>query len=167
MMKKLLFVAIALTIIISSCKTSKKGADAAVPVIDTIWDYSFRKVMRDKEIFNATTEVVPLDTVYLSKDTLHLLTKKIVGCDEEDFMLVWNGMMMKSLPPQTSVKLFHRLDPACNERHYFHLTYNITPLRFKQDSVSLNTDSMWSKVTVVRVGGWKNILKYEFRDSKR
>ena len=161
-MKKILFTSLALIGIIASCKTSKKGIDAAVQVIDTISDYSFRKVMRDKEIFNATTEVVPLDTAYLSKDTLHVLTKRIIGCDEEDFKLIWNGMMMKSLPPQTSVKLFQRLDPTCNERHYFHLTYNIKSLQFKNDSISANPNTMWSKVTVVRLGGWKNLLKYEF-----
>ncbi len=161
-MKEIVFALLVIAVIFDSCKTSGKGMDTAVPIIDTIVDYSFRKVMRDREIFNAATEVVPLDTVYLSKDTLHVLTKRVIGCDEEDFKLVWNGMMAKSLPPQTSVKLFQRLDPACNERHYFHLTYNIKPLRFKEDSLSETPNTSAVKATVVRVGGWKNSLKYEF-----
>jgi hypothetical protein len=147
--------------LISACKTSKRASDVTVPIIDTLTDLSNRKLIRDKEIFRSTTEVVPLDSVYLSKDTLHLLTKRILGCDEESFMLIWDGQMKKSLPPGASVKLLQRVDPACNERHYFHLTYNIKPLRFKNDSAT-DAHLEWSKVTVIKVGGWSNMLKYEF-----
>src|SRR5688572_22029055 len=132
-MRRNIYVVIALTLFAASCKTSKKVADVAPPVvvIDTLSDYSSRKVIRNNHIFTSTTDVVPLDTVYLSKDTLHVLTKKIPGCDEDSFMLIWDGKMRKSLPPMTSVKLLQRVDPACTERHYFHLTYNIRPLQFK------------------------------------
>jgi hypothetical protein len=159
-MTRYLYIAIALNILATSCKTSKKTVDVVVPVIDTIFDYSCRKVIRNNQIFTSTTELVPLDTVYLSKDTMHVLTKQILGCDEETFMLIWDGKMRKSLPPVASVKLLQRVDPSCNERHYFHLTYNLRPLQFKNDSAS--TTMEWSKVTAVKLGGWPNVLKYEF-----
>jgi hypothetical protein len=151
----------ALVLFASSCKTSKKTVDIQPVVEDTLSDYTNRKLIRDASIFSSTTEVVPLDTAYLSKDTLHLLTKKILGCDEETFMLIWDGKIRKSLPPIASVKLLQRVDPACKEQHHFHLTYNIKPLRFKNDSAA-EANMEWSKVTVVKVGGWSNILKYEF-----
>ncbi len=165
-MKKLTIAAIILSIAIASCKTSKKLTDVAVPIDDTIVDNSFRKPIHSKELYASVTELIPLDTVYISKDMLYLLTKRITGCDEANFKLIWNGMMLKSLPPQTNVKLFQQADPACKESHRFLLSYNIKALRFKEDSVSLGQESMWSKVTVVKVGGWKNILKYEFQDAK-
>ena len=161
-MRNFFAILLILVIAISACKTTKKASDVTIPIDDTITDNSFRKLIRSKELFAAVTEMVPLDTAYISKDTLHLLTKRILGCDEKNFKLMWNGTMLKSLPPQTNVKLFQQVDAACNERHRFHLTYNISPLRFKQDSVAVHPDSLWSKVTVIRVGGWKNILKYQF-----
>lgn len=162
MMKKFFVAAVVLSITIASCKTSKKATDVTVQVDDTIIDNSFRKPVRSKELYGSVTELIPLDTVYISKDTLYLLTKRVSGCDEANFKLIWNGMMMKSLPPQTSLKLFQQADPACNEKHRFLLSYNIKSLRFKEDTASVNEGTMWSKVTVVRVGGWKNILKYQF-----
>jgi hypothetical protein len=160
-MKLYIYAVLVFIVVASSCKSSKKATDMQAVVNDTISDYSSRKLIRDKNIFTSTTEVVPLDTVYLSRDTIHLLTKRILGCDEENFMLIWDGQIRKSLPPITSVKLLQRVDPACREQHHFHLTYNIKPLKFKNDSASIN-NLEWSKVTVVKVGGWQNILKYEF-----
>ncbi len=160
-MKGIFFAGLVL-IIFCSCKTQRKTIADVAPVEDTLTDNSHRKLLRDKEIFSSVTEVVPLDTVFIRKDTLHLLTKKILGCDTENFKLFWNGTVLKSLPPQANVKLFQQVNADCKERHVFHLTYNISPLRLKNDSLSVSNESLWSKVTVVKVGGWKNILKYEF-----
>ena len=157
-----------LLVIVSSCKTTKHSADVTAPVDDTIVDNSFRKLIRSKEIFNSVTEVIPLDTVYFSKDTLCVFTKRIPGCDEENFKLIWNGAMLKSLPRQANVKLFQQVDPACKESHRFLLSYNVKHLRFKEDSISrANPDSLSAKATIVRVGGWKNGLRYKYKDTKQ
>lgn len=160
-MKKSLFLFLAFTSIFFSCKTTKKNTVTAVPVIDTVNDFSFKKLTRDKELYNATTEVVPLDTVYLSKDTLHILTKNILACDADNFQLMWNGMMMKSLPPRTNVKLFQRLDTQCKEKHHFHLTYNITPLQMRRDSSYTKSDTTGRSV-IVHLGNWQRTLNYSY-----
>ncbi len=160
-MKKLFFVAFILSLLIFSCKTSKPAAATAAPVIDTVYDYSFKKITRDKELYNSTTETVPLDTVYLTKDTLHILTKNILACDADNFQLMWNGMMMKSLPPQTNVKLFQLLDTQCKEKHHFHLTYNLTPLQMRRDSSYTKSDTT-GKSVIVHIGNWQRTLKYSY-----
>ncbi len=159
-MKKILFLLVASLSVFMGCKTTTPAAGAAAPVDDTVSDYSFRKIMRDKELYAATTELVPLDTVFLNYDTLHIFTKKIIGCDAENFRLMWNGAMMKSLPPQTSVKLFQQVEPDCKERHMFHLTYNVKPLQLKRDSAMFSKDSCASKTTILRIGGYKHSVQY-------
>jgi hypothetical protein len=155
MLNKTTYCILALLVLAAACKTSNKATGGQPAYIETIVDDAFRKPILDKALYIATSEIVPLDTAFIAKDTLHIITKKIQGCDAETFKLMWNGAMAKSLPPQTSVKLLQAVDPACKERHKFHLTYNITPLRFKQDSSA-------SKSTLVRIGGWKEMVKYEF-----
>ena len=149
-------------IVIASCKTTTKTTGASAPVNDTISDYSFRKITRDKELYAAVKEMVPLDTAYLTNDTLHILTKKILGCDAGDFKVFWNGAFQKSLPPQTSIKLFQQVNAECKEQHRFHLTYNVKPLRLKNDTASFNLDSCAAKSTSLRIGGYKEMVRYEF-----
>jgi hypothetical protein len=161
-MKHLSLIAIALLLFIAACKTTAPAANAAPPAEDTVTDNSFKKVMRDKELYAAVSELVPLDTVYLSYDTLHILTKRLLACDADNFKLMWNGAMLKSLPPQTSVKLFQQVEPDCKERHVFHLTFNVKPLQLKADSASFSKDSCAAKTTILRVGGYKHTVGYTY-----
>jgi hypothetical protein len=154
-----------ITILIGhSCKTPKQATLAAVPeppaITDTITDLSSKKPIKNKELYAATTDMVPLDTAYLNKDTLHILTKKINACEADKFQLMWNGMMAKSLPPQASIKLFLLNEGTCKEMHHFHLTFNVTPLRFKQDSI--RTDTLQTKTTIIKLGGLKQNMFYNF-----
>lgn len=161
-MKNLILLSAAFVLVVASCKINKTTTGVAVPVNDTVCDYSFRKITRDKELYAAVKEMVPLDTAYLTKDTLHILTKKILGCDADNFKLFWSGAMQKSLPQQTSVKLFQQVDAECKEQHRFHLTYNVKPLRAKNDSASFNLDSCTAKTTLLRIGGYKEMVRCEF-----
>ena len=131
-------------VLLYSCKTQKKAAESIPP--ELVMDESFRKPVNDKALFAQTTDMVPMDTAFIVSDTLHIITKRILGCDAENFKLIWNGNKTKSLPPQTSVKLFQQVDAACKERHKFHLLYNVSPLHLKQDT------------TIIKVGGWKNVV---------
>lgn len=162
-MQNIFLSAFGFLILIGSCTTQKQNGAASTPVEDTITDNSFRKLVKDKELYNSTTELVPLDTVYLSKDTLHLLTKKIQACDADNFTLMWNGAMMKSLPPQTNVKLFQLLDTQCKARHPFHLTFNISSLQMRRDTALANHDSLVEKNILIHVGNWGRTVKYSYR----
>ena len=152
-MKKKILILILPLALICSCKTAKKSAsDTPVPS-DVVMDESFRKPVSDKDLYAATTEVVPLDTVYIASDTLNIVTKKIIGCDPKNFKLMWNGDWGQSIPAQTGVKLFQYVDAGCTERHKFHLTYNLSPLRLKSDTSSV-------KSILIRIGGWGKMTKY-------
>lgn len=135
---------------IVACKTAK-NTTTTVPVYEEmITEQSFRKLIKDKELYNATTEVVQLDSARVDKDTLHVYTKKLQACDGENLKLVWNGSFAKSLPPQATIKLLLINDPACKEQHRFHVTYNIAPLWAKRDS--MGTDSLLLKLPGLNSG---------------
>ena len=152
-MKKQIIVALLPLVLAYSCKTSRKtAADNNTPV-ELITDDAFRKPLADKDLYKATTEVVPLDTVYISKDTLNIFTKKISGCETDNFKLIWNGDLGKATPPVTVVKLFQYVEGACRERHRFHLVYNISSLKPKVDTAE-------AKTTLIGVGGWHGLNSY-------
>lgn len=162
-MKHILLLFTTVLFLIVGCKSTRPGTAAVAPPIeDTVTDESFRKLMRDKDLYNAVKEAVPVDTAYLVRDTLHVLTKRILGCDAENFKLFWNGAMAKSLPPQVTVKLFQQVDAACNERHYFHLTYNIKSLKLRGENMAPATDSVAVNSTIVHIGGYKHDVKYGY-----
>jgi hypothetical protein len=140
-------------VFICACKTSKKTAADTATTAVLINDDSFRKPIVDKELYKSTIESVPLDTVYIAKDTLNIVTKKITGCEAENFKLIWNGDLGSVIPAQTTVKLFQYVAADCKERHKFHLTYNISPLKLK-------TDTSEVKTTIISVGGWRRMNNY-------
>ncbi|MBL0308776.1 MAG: hypothetical protein IPP77_03575 [Bacteroidetes bacterium] len=152
-----------LILLASACKTSKKAQISSEQTTEQITDESFRKVIRDREIYASITETVPLDSAYISRDTLHIHTVKMNGCDAEEFKLIWNGALLKSLPAQTNVKLFHRLEPACREQHSFHLTFNVAPLRMRHDTALVsNGSSSFQHALLLRIYGWKAPIRYEY-----
>ena len=152
-MKKPFLILLTGLLILSSCKTAKKTEAAPTPV-DPIMDEAFRKPINDKELFTMIRETIPLDTAYIAGDTLHMITKKVQACQTDKFNLVWNGMMLKSLPQQASVRLLLVAEPSCREQHSFHLLYNVSPLHLKQDSVGVG------RTTIIRIGNWKHTIRY-------
>jgi hypothetical protein len=153
-MKNLLSIVFGL-LLIAACKTQKKMPSENVKTGETWYDASFRKPIKDKGLYLATTEAIPFDTAYITSDTLNIITKKIFGCETGSFKLIWDGALSKATPPQTNVKLLQAVDPNCKDKHKFHLTYNISQLRYKQDTTQ-------NKTTMLRVGGWHEMLKYNF-----
>ena len=152
-MKKQIIVSLLPLVFACGCKTAKKATDDKnTGNVELITSESFRKPVKDKELFKTTKDAVLLDTVYITQDTLNIFTKKIQGCDADNFTLIWSGDLGKALPPQTGVKLFQLVDPACRERHKFHLVYNISPLK-----LSPKADTSGEKITLIRIGGWNRM----------
>ena len=152
-MKKQILIAILPLVFAASCKTTKKNAADTANTALILIDDSFRKAIVDKEIFKNTIESIPLDTVYLTKDSLNIITKKITGCETENFKLIWNGELGKTSPPTANLKLFQLVDGACREKHKFHLIYNISPLKLKGDTATVKT-------TQINIGGWGKTSAY-------
>lgn len=157
-MNKLIVLSAVALSLLYSCQNAKNIAAAnalAAASQPLISDSTAKKLMKDKELYAATNETIPLDTAYISKDTLHVVTTKVNACDADNFKLMWNGMMTKSMPPQTSVKLFLLSDPTCKETHPFHLTFSLKPMHNKQQQPGNST-------IMVRVSGFKEMLKYSY-----
>lgn len=154
-MRGILLITVLILFVEPGCKSSQKTTAAKA---DVPGSGNFSKPVIDKDLFMSTTEIVPLDTAYIIKDTLHVLTKKILACKTENFKLMWNGSYAKSLPPQASLKLLQIVDTNCKEKRKFHLTYNLIPVRYnysKQDSTS-------NKATIIHLGGFKDAMHYIF-----
>lgn len=137
-----------------ACKTSKKSTAVAAPEPEWMYSNTNSRAVRDRELFTGIQETIAIDTAYIHRDTLHILTPKITGCDAGKFSLVWNGMFTKSIPPQTSVRLLQVSEPECKKQHRFHLTYNISNVKMKADSART------LQPVSIRLGGWKNTLPY-------
>jgi hypothetical protein len=153
-MKKHILVLVLPIVFACSCKTTKKaGAGGGAGNAELIKSETFHKPVKDIYLFKATTDLVPFDTVYITNDTLNILTKKVLGCDADNFKLIWNGDLGKAHPPQTAIRLFQLVDGACKERHKFHLVYNISPLKLKGDTASVKT-------TLIKIGGWEKMCTY-------
>ena len=152
-MKKQIIVFLIPVVFIFGCKTTKKTSTDNVTNLELVAPESFRKPLVDKELFKTTTEAVLIDTLYLTKDTLNIFTKKVTGCDADNFKLIWNGDLGKTLPAQANLKLFQLVDAACQERHRFHLTFNVSSLKLKSDTSS-------TKVTLIKLGGWSKTANY-------
>ncbi len=148
--KTIVLLAALLLLVMAACKTTNKATGEQPVYEELITDGSFQKLIKDKEIFNATTEVVQLDSANVNNDTLHVYTKKIQACDAENLKLVWNGSFAKSLPPQVNLKLLLINEPACREQHRFHITYNIGSVWAKKDSVQV--DSLLLKLPGLNTG---------------
>jgi hypothetical protein len=137
---------IALILLTAGCKTAKKASVPAVTPL-VIVDDAFRKPIMDKELYMATIQAIPLDTIYMSSDTLQVYTKKISGCETENIKLIWNGSKTKTQPAQVSFKLLQTGDAVCREKHKFQLHYNLHNLMGKKNT---ETDSL-----LIFVSGWK------------
>ena len=150
-MRKVFVLGSAILIVITGCKTPGNPLTAYTPTTETVNDMVYRKPVIDRAIFKSINEVVPLDTVYIVKDTLNIITKKILGCSAESFKLMWNGAITATQPHKAEVKLLEVLDPSCRERHRFHLTYRLNRFQSKKDTV-----------TMVTLGGWKRDMGYAY-----
>ncbi|HWB63556.1 MAG TPA: hypothetical protein VG603_08620 [Chitinophagales bacterium] len=148
-MRPQLLILLLLFIGASGCKTTRK-AQATPPPPELITDETFTKPLLDKGIFAATNNAVPVDTAYITGDSLHIFTKKIQGCETENFRILWTGEAEKKEPGKTTLKLLQTVDASCPERHRFHLIYNIAPIIRKQHN--------GGAFTTIKLGGWRNEL---------
>jgi hypothetical protein len=142
-----------LIVLLFACKASNNSAGNNKAGV--IYSNHFKKPIIDKGLYAATTEVVGIDSAYISGDSLNIITPKITGCDADNFRLMWNGVFSKAKPAQTTVKIFEAVDPACKAKNKFHLSFNIKPLRQKPDSLP-------NKSVVIRFGNYKPMLQYNY-----
>lgn len=143
-------------LVLFACKTNKSGSAATTASTnDTLVSTKSQHIIKDKELFAATTEAIRVDTCYVLGSDIMILTGKINACDADNFNLVWNGAMAKSLPPKTSLKILLQADPACKEQHRFLLKFSGKDLKWKSDSTA-------SGSILFRIGGYDKEMLYNF-----
>jgi len=156
-MKRIFLVILAVICYTYSCTSAKKATahTAAQETPGVLMDKEFRKPIRDKQLYAATPDLVFPDTVYIIADTMHILTKKVQGCNAENFKLLWNGAMLKSMPPQTNLTILQVADAECKQKNAFHLIYNLAPLKYKNDSVA-------KKQVILHLRAYPHTITYNF-----
>lgn len=107
-------------------------------------------IIKDRDLFAATTELIPIDTCYISGNEIVIHTAKLNACTAQNFTLLWNGSLAKSLPPKVTLKLLLRADTECKEYHKFHLRFNLQDLK--------NKDQNPGGTVIVRIGGYQKEL---------
>ena len=113
------------------CKSSKKAAaststetESSAPKPKTI------RIEQSVDLAQVKTSPTKIDSAWIAGNNLHLKLLYGGGCKEHRFELLGNGFMMKSLPPQTPIKLLHdNNDDHCRELIKDQQVFNIQPLQ--------------------------------------
>jgi len=86
---------------IAACKsTQSKASDK---------NNTCRPVVQDADLYNATSDPFTIVSAVVNDKCLKIEVEYSGGCGDAEFTLVWNGSMMKSMPPQVPMKL-HLVD---------------------------------------------------------
>ena len=127
---KQLFTTLALTAVLLSSTLT------ACSVIDNQTSGSSTTAQSSKVlIVEQNTDKYPMDPVQIRDariigDSLTMLVAYSGGCKPHDFKAVWNGAMMKSMPPQINVILSHNShDDMCEALITQDVTVSLEPLK--------------------------------------
>lgn len=152
-MKYIKYLPIFFIIFVAACKTPKNTAGDKQPKREYLEDLTCTPPFDDKELFSAKqADPVPVDSVYIEGDCLHVLTGKMNVCDANRIKLAWNGALMKSMPPQANMGFLVDKDPDCKEEYKFHLSYSLKLMRMR---------NIGNKI-VLRIKGTTQAVTYNF-----
>lgn len=145
-MKKMSLLA-AMVLFLAACKTKEQSASAddkgGKPACDS---YTL-----DTALYNAESDPFELKDARLEGKNLMIDVQYGGGCGGADFVLAYNGIMAKSLPPQMTLKL--------------HLTDNDHCRALVQKTLCYDVSQLYGgKTFIVRLNGVDKTFRYEGRD---
>ena len=128
-----LLAVLCVALLMVQCKSSKKAqasaaaqsTEAAAPAAKAI------RIDKSVDLKGVKTTPTKIDSAWIDGNNLHLKVLYSGGCKEHTFELLGNGFMMKSLPPQTNIKLLHNSnDDHCRELIKEEHVFNLQPLQY-------------------------------------
>ena len=135
-------------IIFSSCKASKKVQTEATTCMPVLLDrdlYS-KGAKRDESLVKVTSATIEGDCLTIGVESA------ICKNDLSAYQLVWNEIIMKSMPPQVNIVLFADNQEKCETPQSLTLKYDLKPLQ---------AANRGGKV-IIRLRGHKERLNYSF-----
>ncbi|MBW7936054.1 MAG: hypothetical protein LC101_09535 [Flavobacteriales bacterium] len=90
---KISSIIIAVILLFGSCKANQQKTSLCQPII------------KDTELYNKISDPFDIKKVWIEQNCLKVNISYSGGCGDATFKLVWNGSMMKSLPPQIPMKI--------------------------------------------------------------
>lgn len=130
-----------------SCTTTKETA-ANSPILP-----SGRKPacgngwLMDNELFKMQGFKLHIDTAYLDGRCLVLDVHRNGGCGNVAMDLIWNGSMMKSIPPQIPLRILGRGEDPCRSEVKQQLRFEISTLNNGQPFI-------------IQMQGWRHSLHF-------
>ena len=101
------------------------------------------------------SDYVDIESVILKDNTLFIAVSYSGGCEEHDFELIGNPLIMKSLPPKRTIQLYHNANgDSCRSLLNEILEIDITDLAYDQTE--------GSEIILV-LEGWAEEINYIFK----
>lgn len=101
------------------------------------------------------SDYVDIESVILKDNTLFIAVSYSGGCEEHDFELIGNPLIMKSLPPKRTIQLYHNANgDSCRSLLNEILEIDITDLAYDQTAGS---------EIILILEGWEEEINYIFK----
>jgi len=85
---------------------------------------------------------VNIENVNIDKDIIEIDINYSGGCAEHEFILIGQEAVMKSLPPQRVIKLFHKpVEDDCRELISQKLRFDISAFKFNANEIVLRLEN--------------------------
>ncbi|MFZ9699796.1 MAG: hypothetical protein ACO3AF_01810 [Flavobacteriales bacterium] len=141
------FTPIILFFFLGSCTTSKETASNLPPASSGRKPSCGSGWLMDNELFKMPGFPLRIDSAYLDGRCLVVDVHRSGGCGNVAVELIWNGSMMKSMPPQIPLRILGRGEDPCRSEVKQQLRFEISTLNNGQPFI-------------IQMQGWKHPLHF-------
>jgi hypothetical protein len=121
-MYKLTTIILLTTLLVTSCRTSKK-IEIPQAKIDDICE---SMIFNISSVNNISSDYYTVDTIFIANDCLNIWVSYSGGCGDADFSLYYNDNIQESMPPKTSLRLQLADNDPCRAIVQQKLYYNLS-----------------------------------------
>lgn len=143
-MKLYTFSLFAIIVLFVSCTSAKE--------LETDIDTQDANVLKGVVVTDMSSygsDPIGITNVAIEKNLMRITVKYSGGCKKHEFELMGHKMISKSLPPQRTIRLFHRADnDDCRELIEETIVFDISAFAFGEEEITLRLD------------GWETPLSY-------
>lgn len=141
------FIPIILYLFWGSCTTAKETVSNLPPASSGRKPACGSGWLMDNELFNMPGFPLRIDSAYLDGRCLVVDVRRAGGCGNVAVELIWNGSMMKSMPPQIPLRILGRGEDPCRSEVKQQLRFEISTLNNGQPFI-------------IQMQGWKHPLHF-------
>ncbi|MFT5819434.1 MAG: hypothetical protein ACI8ZM_000658 [Crocinitomix sp.] len=144
-MKRYTLSLFAIIVLMVSCTNAKE----LEPDVDTPQDTNVLTGVVVTDMSSYGSDPIGITSVVIDKNKMRIGVKYSGGCKKHEFELMGHKMISKSIPPQRTIRLFHRADnDDCRELIEEIIVFDISAFAFGDGEITLRLD------------GWETPLSY-------